>query len=141
MLKVAVERQLPYWEVMREPQKILVVDDDAMILRFVGITLKRQGYAVHQASSGDEALQYFTDHGRGVAMVLTDVIMPGMSGPQMIERILAVQPDLPVMFMTGTAADARLPRAQTRRYKLLHKPFTPQKLLDYIRDCLDAGEP
>src|SRR4051794_20243812 len=94
-LNVVVETQLPHSEAMREPQTILVVDDDAIILRFVGITLKRQGYAVHQANSGDEGLQYFTDHGGGIAMVLTDVIMPGMSGPQMIERILAVQPDLP----------------------------------------------
>ena len=46
-------------------------------------------------------------------MVLTDVVMPGLSGPQMVEHILAVQPGMPVTFMTGTAADARLPRPQS----------------------------
>jgi len=132
-----MEAQLPKKKPMGDGQRILVVDDDAVVLRFVGMTLSRQGYAVHQANSGDEGLDYFTNHGHGLAMVLTDVIMPGMSGPQMIERILALDPALPVTFMTGTASDARLPHMDKKTYKLIHKPFTPQKLLDTIRDCLE----
>jgi DNA-binding NtrC family response regulator len=54
----------------------------------------------------------------------------------MVERILAVEPGMPVAFMTGTANEARLPRPQTKTYMLIHKPFTPQKLLETIRDCL-----
>ena len=128
---------MPKCMLMPEAQKILVVDDDAVILRYVRMTLSRQGYAVHESNSGDEGLEYFTKHGDDLAMVLTDVIMPGMSGPQMIEKILALEPAMPVTFMTGTASDARLPRMEEKTYKLIHKPFTPQKLLETIRDCLE----
>jgi DNA-binding NtrC family response regulator len=122
-----------------EPHNILVVDDDEMVLRYVTVTLKRQGYRVHQAGSGHEGLQYFAEHRVGLSMILTDIIMPGLSGTQMVERILALEPAMPVTFMTGTAAEARLPRPQSKTYKLIHKPFTPQKLLDAVRDCLADG--
>ena len=121
---------------MCESHNILVVDDDEMVLRFVTLTLKRQGYAVHQATSGHEGLRFFSEHPLELSMILTDVLMPGLSGPQMIEHILAVHPGLPVAFMTGTAADAHLPRKQSKSYKLIHKPFTPQILLDTVRECL-----
>jgi two-component system cell cycle sensor histidine kinase/response regulator CckA len=124
---------------MGELQNILVVDDDEMVLRYVTMTLKRQGYRVHQATSGHDGLQYFTEHRASLSMILTDIIMPGISGPQMVERILAVEPAMPVTFMTGTVAEARLPRPQSGTYKLIHKPFTPQKLLDAVRDCLSDG--
>ena len=122
--------------VMGEPQNILVVDDDEMVLRYVSTTLKRQGYGVHQANSGHEGLRCFSEIGGGLSMILTDIVMPGLSGPQMVEQILAVEPAMPIAFMTGTANEARLPRPQTKTYKLIHKPFTPQKLLDAVRDCL-----
>jgi two-component system cell cycle sensor histidine kinase/response regulator CckA len=121
---------------MEGTHNILVVDDDEVVLRYVATTLKRQGYGVHPATSGDDGLQYFSEHGSGLSMILTDVVMPGLSGPQMVERILEIEPRMPVTFMTGTAADARLPRQQTKTYKLIHKPFTPQKLLEAVRDCL-----
>ena len=125
---------------MREPANILVVDDDEMVLRYVTLTLRRQGYGVLQATSGHEGLRFFSDHAPDLSMVLTDVIMPGLSGPQMIEHILAVHPGLPVAFMTGTASDAQLPRKQSKTYKLIHKPFTPQTLLATVRDCLAGYE-
>jgi DNA-binding NtrC family response regulator len=56
----------------------------------------------------------------------------------MVERILEVRPGLPVAFMTGTAAEAHLPRQQSRTYKLFHKPFSPQTLLEIVRECLAA---
>jgi len=71
-----------------------------------------------------------------MSMILTDVVMPGLSGPQMVEQILAVNPALPVAFMTGTVAEAHLPRKQSKTYKLIHKPFTPQTLLETVRECL-----
>ena len=125
---------------MADGQQILVVDDDEMVLRYVSATLRRQGYEVLQATSGDEGLRHFAEHGTGLSLILTDVLMPGLSGPQMIEHILAIEPGMPVTFMTGTAAEARLPRAQSPAYKLIHKPFTPQKLLDTIRECIAYGK-
>jgi two-component system, cell cycle sensor histidine kinase and response regulator CckA len=126
-------------ESMRQTQTILVVDDDAMVLRYVSATLKRYGYGVHQAASGNEGLQYFSENGAGLAMVLTDVVMPGMSGPEMIDRILALRPHMPVTFMTGTAADSRLHYRDAKACKMILKPFTPQKLLDAVRECLGSS--
>jgi two-component system cell cycle sensor histidine kinase/response regulator CckA len=121
---------------MREAPNILVVDDDEMVLRYVTLTLRRQGYGVLQATSGDQGLRFFSDHAPDLSMILTDVVMPGLSGPQMIEHILEAHPTVPVAFMTGTASEAQLPRKQSKTYKLIHKPFTPQTLLETIRDCL-----
>ena len=122
---------------MGESHNILVVDDDEMVLRYVSATLKRQGYRVYPANSGQEGLRFFSEHGASLSMILTDVLMPDLSGPQMVERILAVKPAMPIAFMTGTANEARLPRPQTKTYMLIHKPFTPQKLLATVRDCLE----
>jgi len=121
---------------MREPHNILVVDDDEMVLRYVSMTLRRQGYGVHLATSGHDGLRFFSEHPVDMSMILTDVVMPGLSGPQMVEQILAVNPALPVAFMTGTVAEAHLPRKQSKTYKLIHKPFTPQTLLETVRECL-----
>jgi two-component system cell cycle sensor histidine kinase/response regulator CckA len=119
-----------------QPLNILVVDDDPLVRRFVAMTLGRNGFTVHVADNGDTGLQYFSEHGAGLAMVLTDVVMPGLSGPEMVERMLAIDPEVRVMFMTGTASDARLPSRNVKTYQLIHKPFTPQGLLHTVRDCL-----
>ncbi len=122
---------------MRKPQNILVVDDDAVVLRFVTNTLTRQGFTVHSAASGDDGLRYFTQHGNALWMILTDVLMPGLTGPEMVERALAIAPETRVMFMTGTAEEAKLPSFEDKRYRLIRKPFTTQSLLEMVRECLD----
>src|SRR5436190_12452402 len=117
-------------------QRVLVVDDEDVVRRVVSATLRRHGFGVAEAGSGDEGLLYFSEHPDGLSLVLTDVMMPGMTGPAMVERILAVDPEMPVMFMTGTAADARRMLGCIKRYSLLQKPFTPEGLLTSVRNCL-----
>src|ERR1051325_9473495 len=114
------------------PQSILVVDDDAVVRRVVAATLQRHGFAVVEAECGDDGLRSFSEHRGSLALILTDVLMPGMTGPEMIERILAIDPHARVMFMTGAISDTRLPRRETKRYQLIHKPFTPQHLLNTV---------
>src|SRR5437763_16499094 len=100
-------------------QNILVVDDDPMVRRFVAMTLQRHGFSVLQADSGDDGLKSFSKHRANLAMILTDVVMPGMTGPEMVEQILAIDPGMCVMFMTGTPADATLPHRARERSQLL----------------------
>ena len=76
--------------------KILVVDDEPMVRRFVVATLQSRGFAVVEASSGQEALNYFFEHD-GVDLVLTDILMPVMSGPEMIQRIVKIDPSVKIM--------------------------------------------
>jgi two-component system cell cycle sensor histidine kinase/response regulator CckA len=120
------------------PHKILVVDDDAIVRRVVAMTLGRHCFQVHQADSGEDGLKSFFEHREDLSMVLTDIVMPGMSGPQMVERILATDPAICVMFMTGTATDNRLSPESARAHKLIHKPFTPASLLENVHAVLEA---
>ena len=71
---------------------ILVVDDDPIVRRFVSTTLQRNGFAVLEAASGKDGLERFAEHRDALALILTDIMMPGMSGPEMIERIRAIHP-------------------------------------------------
>jgi len=115
--------------------KILVVDDEPMVRRFVVATLQSRGFGVLEASSGQEGLKYFSEHD-GVDLVLTDILMPVMSGPEMIQHIVKIDPCVKIMFMTRTDPDKRLMNFHDKHYLLLHKPFTLDKLLKSVQDCL-----
>ncbi len=113
---------------------ILIVDDDPMVLRMTGAILKNHGFKVVEANSGEEGLKRFTEHHTTVGLVLTDVVMPSMTGPEMIERILALDPTVPVLFMSGCTGVLRLPEAARR----LSKPFAPEALIQSVRACLHS---
>ena len=115
--------------------KILVVDDEPMVRRFVVTTLQSRGFAVVEASSGREGLKYFSEHDP-VDLVLTDVLMPIMTGPEMVQRILKIDPTVKVIFMTGADPDRRLMGLSGKKYLLLQKPFTLETVLESIQDCL-----
>jgi CheY-like chemotaxis protein len=71
-----------------------------------------------------------------VDLILSDIAMPHMSGPEMVREILRIEPSVRVMFMTGYFADGKLPDAAHNEFPVLHKPFTPEILLRSVRDCL-----
>jgi len=77
---------------------ILVVDDEPVVLDTVRDGLTAHGYQVLSAASGDEALQASQAHQGSIALALVDVIMPGMSGPEVAQRLHAARPDLKVLF-------------------------------------------
>src|SRR5436190_9421147 len=82
---------------------ILVVDDDLDILGFVVHVLQSNGYNVRQASCGQKGLEEFLHHRNEIALVLSDVVMPKITGPEMMSRILRIDPTVRGMFMTGNA--------------------------------------
>jgi FixJ family two-component response regulator len=67
---------------------------------------------------------------------MLDIVMPHMSGPEMVQAILRIDPSVRVMFMTGYFADVKLPQRGPNEFPVLHKPFTPEVLLRSVRDCL-----
>jgi signal transduction histidine kinase/CheY-like chemotaxis protein len=116
---------------------VLVVEDEDSIRRFVRIVLEREGLRVLMASNGIEALRLLEDPALTLDLLLTDVMMPQMGGRELAERLLAVQPDLAVVFMSGYVADrAVLSGVAARRAPLLQKPFAIEDLVRTVRAVL-----
>jgi two-component system, cell cycle sensor histidine kinase and response regulator CckA len=104
---------------------VLVVEDSPEILNLVRMVLQGAGYTVLPAASGSQALARKDER---VDLVLTDVVMPGMNGPEFAERWHQVHPDTPVLYMTGYAEESVLPFS-VNPDNLLLKPFKPAQLL------------
>jgi signal transduction histidine kinase/ActR/RegA family two-component response regulator len=119
-------------------ERVLVVDDDAMLLQFVTRTLERAGYRVLGAATPDEALRaYSLAEADPFRLVLTDVVMPGLSGVELAHRLLNRGGDVAIVFMSGQVSLDYL--QQTFRgatFEVLAKPFRPDALLRTIRAAL-----
>jgi CheY-like chemotaxis protein len=119
-------------------ETILVCEDDAPIRQLALRTLSRLGYNVLPAADAENALAIAADFERPIDLLLTDVIMPGMSGDALASRLRARYADLRVLFVSGYTADhldeKSLDGPQSR---LLSKPFTPAQLAGAVRAILD----
>jgi DNA-binding NtrC family response regulator len=116
---------------------ILAVDDDAAILDFLDTVLRSAGYRVLRADSGRKAVEIHETVGEPVHLLLTDVIMPGLTGPVVAERLRARQPGLPVLFISGCHDADMLHRfVAGKGFTLLTKPFTVEGLLRAVDGAL-----
>ncbi|GJM22729.1 MAG: hypothetical protein DHS20C15_26440 [Planctomycetota bacterium] len=115
----------------------LIVDDDPDILRAVGLVLEKNGYEVHLASTGTEALSHF-EHADVVDLLVTDLVLPHLDGLSLIANIRTERPDLPVIAMTGAdQSDLRLLCAELEGAgSVLAKPFGTKDLLSAVDDAL-----
>ena len=104
--------------------RVLVVDDDSLVLMNTAAMLDDLGYAVIEATSGEQALRVLRQ-GRGVDLVITDQLMPGMTGTQLIAAIRSEWPDIPVILATGYAD---LPEGLDPDLPKLSKPFLQEDL-------------
>ncbi|WP_261558868.1 response regulator [Frankia tisae] len=118
-------------------ETILVVEDNEAVRDITTRILARSGYQVHEAGSPAEALERFGDTGTRIDALLTDVVMPGMSGYQLVERFRRRHPALPAMLVSGYAAGGA-PGAATAPADLPHlqKPFTAGALLSKVHELL-----
>ena len=117
--------------------RILIVDDDPMVRKIVIAILQKYGYDVFDAPSGQQGLKCVLEHPE-IDLVLSDIVMPELSGPEMIDRILEKRPAMRVIFMTGYGADL-LPH-QVKRFSVLEKPFTIPGLLGAVRNGLEKHD-
>jgi two-component system, cell cycle sensor histidine kinase and response regulator CckA len=113
-------------------ETILVVEDEAAVRRLTCRILKREGYTVLEAPDGPQALDTWDAHPGEIDLLLTDVVMPGMSGKELAER-LGIEP----VFMSGYTDDVML-RHGLEGLRLVQKPFDAQTLLGAVRSALDA---
>jgi PAS domain S-box-containing protein len=117
-------------------ETILLVEDDAAVRTVTRRILERAGYVVLEAASGLDAISLAEEVVRKVDLVLTDTIMPQMSGRELVERLRAVRPTLPVVFMSGHSRDAVVMHGVLATDSIfLEKPFTSAQLLQCIREA------
>lgn len=117
-------------------ETILLVEDERTIRELSRRILERQGYAVLLAQDGIDALAIEASHSSPIHLLLTDIVMPGLSGPDLAQRLVHRRPTMKVLYMSGFA---RLPLAfetMNERTGFLQKPFTPETLSSKIRATL-----
>jgi len=123
-----------------EGRAILVVEDNPVVLHMVTRSLERSGYRVVSTTDPTDAERIAGAHADQIGLLLTDVVMPEVQGPEVAARVRAVLPGLPVLFMSaytpgsGTHLDT-LPPGASR----LTKPFSPAELIDRVRALLEQG--
>jgi PAS domain S-box-containing protein len=117
---------------------VLLVDDEPALRNVVQLVLAEAGYRVLVASSGKEALALAASQAAEIDLLLTDVVMPGMSGPQLAVELLRTWPEIQVLYMSGYVGDALTEQGLDEGATLLHKPFKPEQLLQMVREMLDA---
>ncbi|MEP7383405.1 MAG: response regulator [Gemmatimonadota bacterium] len=115
-------------------RSVLVVDDEESVRRVAARTLRREGYRVSEARDADEALSLVSQDPSVADLLLTDLVMPGLSGVELASCMVAARPDVRVLFSSGASAlalgeSARLPRGAA----FLPKPFTSKALGDRVR--------
>ena len=123
----------------RGTETVLVVEDEPAVLTLSRRALEAQGYVVLAASDAAAALRVVERHGGTIHMLVTDVVMPGLSGRELADRLVAQRPGIRVLFMSGYPGDAvvqhgGLPQGSA----FLQKPFSPDTLARKVRDVLDA---
>ena len=120
---------------------VLVVDDEPAVLETVRDGLAAHGYQVLTAAGPDEAVQVAQAHAGTIALALIDVVMPGMSGPQVAQRLHETRPDLKVLFMSGFSTEVVVVHGLTEGDPLLVKPFSLATLSRKVREILEYRSP
>jgi PAS domain S-box-containing protein len=126
--------------VTRGTETVLLVEDEDAVRLLASRVLAEQGYAVHEARNGREALAVLERPGHGIDLVLTDVVMPDMGGVELADRVAAAHPNVRIVYMSGYSEGDKLhPGVRQSPYPFLQKPFSPESLAVRIREALDRS--
>jgi two-component system cell cycle sensor histidine kinase/response regulator CckA len=118
------------------PKTILVVDDEAVARRFLERALTEAGFEVMLANDGEEALELLRTTRRKVAVVVTDLVMPGMGGHAFAVEVSSLPSPPPVLYISAYES----PQGEMAK-RFLQKPFSPEALVEAVRGLLLAGRP
>jgi CheY-like chemotaxis protein len=124
-------------EVLAPKATVLVVEDEDAVRMLVELVLTKNGYKVFGARDGPEALNLFALHADTIDLIVTDVVMPEMSGYELVHQLVMAKPGLKVIFMSGFTADETMPSAlHSHGIRRLHKPFMPGDLTQLMEETL-----
>ncbi len=120
-------------------ETILLAEDEEMVRIFTKAVLESQGYTVLEARDGSQALELARQHGGPIHLLVTDVVMPGMSGRALAERLAQAHPDTTVLYLSGYTDNTIVPHGVLDEgTAFLQKPFTPHALALKVREVLDT---
>jgi len=125
---------------LRGSETVLMVEDEEAVRRLIRKVLETRGYVVIAAEGGAEALRLANAHDGVIHLLVTDVVMPGMSGRDLAQYLGSVRPETKVLYLSGYTDDAIIQHGVLEPgIAFLQKPFTPQGLARKVRQVLDAG--
>jgi CheY-like chemotaxis protein len=119
-------------------ETLLIVEDEPSVRRLALVCLRARGYSVLEAANGADAIRAVRQTGDTIDLIVSDVMMPGMSGPALIRELAVLAPRAKAMLMSGHADSAVLDEAPELRQAFLAKPYTPERLARKVREILDA---
>jgi len=121
---------------------VLMTEDETSVRHVAEVMLRRVGYEVLSAANADEALKIAAAHEGPIDLLLTDVIMPGMNGRQLAERLLAERPGLRVLYMSGYTDDSLVQHVVLNTdASYLQKPFDAETLSRKVRQAFEVAPP
>lgn len=120
------------------PRRVLIVEDEPMLLLVAAETMRDAGYDVFEAGEGQSALKILETDPK-IDLLLSDIKMPGMNGYQLAEAGLALRPGLKILLMTGYAQDPIPRRMADAGVRVLYKPFDIDRLPKLAGEILDHG--
>ena len=135
-LQPAVERAMP--RALSGSETILLAEDDPSVRSLIVRTLSRHGYNILEARDIAEAIEFAGRKNGPIHLLLTDIVMPDMSGPNLAQLVVRDHPDIKVLYVSGFPWSDAAGSAAGSRASFLAKPFTPTTLATSVRDCLDG---
>jgi CheY-like chemotaxis protein len=124
------------------PAHILLAEDEPIVRASIAVSLRSQGHQVLSAKDGEEALAILQDEAAPIELLITDVVMTGMSGPELARRARERRPELRLLFISGYSWESELPTESTDAGEaILEKPFTMETLLQRVSLVLAQPAP
>ncbi|HEY1584427.1 MAG TPA: response regulator, partial [Polyangia bacterium] len=134
---LATSARLPAARAQGGRETVLLVEDEDQVRAVACAILRRQGYNVLDARHADDALLLCNRHAGAIHLILTDVVMPRISGPELARRLAAVRPNMKILFMSGYTDDTVFRHGvAATELAFVQKPFTPEVLLSKVREAL-----
>jgi two-component system cell cycle sensor histidine kinase/response regulator CckA len=122
-------------------ETLLIVENEPAIRNLLQVALRRNGYTVLAAESGREALGLVRNHDGVIDLLITDVMMPDMDGPELVRQLSTIRPDTRTLFMSGYMDDTLGERGiLSSNANFIQKPFSPRTIAQKVRDILDGVE-
>ena len=135
-----VENKMGFEPIPTGTEKILAVDDEERALSIIKVVLERLGYKVSAMTSSLKALELFKEDPQRYDLLLTDLILPQMSGDKLVLEIIEIRPDMPVIIISGfTDMIDNDKFKQISSKAFMPKPFQPQELAKTVRQVLDRN--